>query len=158
MKNGIKESPDILAPEDLRDSLTPSAEVELLLIVRTPGEGHRGHVVKDEAFDEHPEEHGRLAVLDQGVEDLAQDRLREKQISRPFFIEERLETFFPGRKIFFSIIEESVEKKVIYERIKDVNPSSVNDVWTVDVWESLVSSHVAVILGEERYFCSLTYA
>jgi hypothetical protein len=33
-------------------------------------------VVQDDALDEHPEEHGRLAVLDQRVERLAQERLR----------------------------------------------------------------------------------
>ena len=32
--------------------------------------------MQDEALDEHPQEHGRLAVLDQGVERLAEEGLQ----------------------------------------------------------------------------------
>ena len=59
--------------------LTPSAEVEDLLILGSPGECDVCHVVEDDSLDEHPEEHGRLAVLDQRVERLAKERLEKER-------------------------------------------------------------------------------
>lgn len=56
--------------------LTPSTKVELFLIIRSSGEGHRRHMMQNESLDEHPQEHGRLAVFDQGVKGLTEIRLQ----------------------------------------------------------------------------------
>ena len=57
--------------------LTPSAQIEEHLVLWAPGIGHGGHVVQNDAFNEHPEEHGRLAVFDQRVEGLAEKGLKK---------------------------------------------------------------------------------
>ena len=91
-------------------SLTPSADVELLLVVRPPGERHRRHVGQDPPLYEHPQEHGRLAVLNQGVERGAQYGLEGNMFERhyqhvhiPFFVRKNVlgirESFFIFRSV-----------------------------------------------------------
>ncbi len=60
--------------------LTPSAKVEEELIFGPSRVRHRRHVVEDDALDEHPQEHGRLPVLDQRVERLTQERLQHTNV------------------------------------------------------------------------------
>ena len=50
--------------------LTPSKEVKHRLVFRPSRKGHCCHVMQDNAFDKHPQKHGRLAVFDQSVEKL----------------------------------------------------------------------------------------
>lgn len=49
-------------------TLTPPRDVKFRLVLGAPGVGDGRHVVKYNALDEHPQEHGCLAILDQGVE------------------------------------------------------------------------------------------
>lgn len=66
--------------------LTPPRDVKFGVVLGSAGVGDGCHVVKYNALDEHPQEHGCLAILDEGVEGVTKERLRGRQSLSPLLM------------------------------------------------------------------------